>query len=116
MKPRTIYARDLALRAQLDAKIKRLRREANDLSKQLSTLDDAILAYTKSEAGSQKSLDRSGWRLTIVPKKKGIPWKQLLLAACGRQAIDAAEAEAEVVDKIEITPISKAAQDVADAA
>ncbi|MEM6331596.1 MAG: hypothetical protein AAF790_15295 [Planctomycetota bacterium] len=100
---RAIYKTDLEQREELDAEVKRLRRQASDLSKQLADLDAAIAAYVRHHRKpGQPTLVRSGFLLGFAKKRKSCSWKALFLRACGRHAVDEAEAEAGTTEVLTV--------------
>lgn len=100
--PRTIFKKDLEQRLSLKTKIDALRREANDLAKQLAKLDADIFAYVEAKADKSRSLVRSGFRLAIETAKKSVSWKSLFAECHTREQVAAAEEAAGTKEVLKI--------------
>lgn len=101
-KVRTIYKADLEKREELLEQKRRLGREADAIGKQVEALDDEISRWVLDQAPKERTVNRSGFRLSILAKRKGVSWSGEFLKRFGVTEKKKLEERQPFVDKLQI--------------
>lgn len=86
---RTITRTDLARFLEMDRQRRELNRQAYLIAKQMAGLEADLVAWVTAKApGKSRTVDRSGYRLSIVSKPGSVSWKAAFVEACGDAAAE----------------------------
>lgn len=69
----------------LEERRKALNREATDLGKRASAIAEKLEAYVTAKGGKERSVVRSGYRLSIKLANGFVPWKQEFIRVAGQE-------------------------------
>lgn len=82
-------------RAEIESTARRLKRQEDELAAE-------IMAYVADKAGKVRTLDRCGYRLSIVAKPGSVSWQSELQTLVGAARIEELKAAAPARDKLQV--------------
>jgi hypothetical protein len=100
-----ITRKDLEGREALADKARRLESESRQVRKLLAAIDDDIMRFVLDKAPKERTVNRSGFRLSILAKRKSVSWVTEFVKRLGERAkLEVAEAQ-PLVDRLEIVKL-----------
>ncbi len=101
-KPAAVFKRDLERWEELDDQRKELARQSRDLGKEQAEIEQKVEAFVRDQAGKTRTMERSGFRLSILTVAASVSWKSLFQKTAGVAAVKQAEKDAGTRDKVSI--------------
>lgn len=99
---KNVTVRELRRWEELGDQARQAEAHARALRKEQGQLAGEILRFVAEKAGRTRTMERSGYRLSIVAKLKPVQWLGQFLARHGQEEVDRIKSEAGFYDSLQV--------------